>query len=87
MASTTSLNPHQANPHHHRGSSATQNQELKDIDELVSERERESGLPLIRFLDGMHCFDEICSELSLPEKVIESKIRGVGEGLGTIIHR
>jgi hypothetical protein len=87
MASTTSLNPHQANPHHHRGSSATQNQELKDIDELVSERERESGLPLIRFLDGMHCFDEICSELSLPEKVIESKIRGVGEGLGIIIHR
>ena len=87
MASTTSLNPHQVNPHHHRGSSATQNQELKDIDNLVSDRERESGLPLIRFLDGMHCFDEICSELSLPEKVIESKIRGVGEGLGTIIHR
>ena len=86
MASTTSLNPHQANPHH-RGSSATQNPELKNIDELVSDRERESGLPLIKFLDGMHCFDEICSELSLPEKVIEGKIRGVGEGLGTIIHR
>lgn len=87
MASTTSLNPHQVNPHHHRGSSAAQSQELKDIDELVSNRERESGHHLIRFLDGMHCFDEICSELSLPEKVIEGKIRGVGEGLGTIIHR
>ena len=57
------------------------------MDELVSDRERESGLPLVRFLDGMHCFDEICSELSLPEKVVEGKIRGVGEDLGVVIHR
>lgn len=88
VASTTSLNPHQANPHqHHKAPSVSRNQEMKDMDELVSERERESGLALVRFLDGMHCFDEICSELSLPEKVIEGKIRGVGEGLGVVIHR
>lgn len=88
IASTTSLNPHLANTHHHhKAPSISRNQELKDMDELVSDRERESGLPLVRFLDGMHCFDEICSELSLPEKVVEGKIRGVGEGLGVIIHR
>lgn len=88
IASTISLNPHLANTHHHhKAPSISRNQELKDMDELVSDRERESGLPLVRFLDGMHCFDEICSELSLPEKVVEGKIRGVGEGLGVIIHR
>ena len=88
IASTTSLNPHLASTHHHhKAPSITRNQELKDMDELVSDRERESGLPLVRFLDGMHCFDEICSELSLPEKVVEGKIRGVGEGLGVVIHR
>ena len=88
IASTTSLNPHLANTqHHHKAPSITRNQELKDMDELVSDRERESGLSLVRFLDGMHCFDEICSELSLPEKVVEGKIRGVGEGLGVVVHR
>lgn len=87
IASTTSLNPHQVPAQHHKSPSMTRNQELKDIDELVSDRERESGLQLVRFLDGMHCFDEICSDLSLPEKVIEEKIRGVGEGLGVIVHR
>lgn len=88
IASTASLNPHLANTHHHhKAPSIPRNQDLRDMDELVSERERESGLPLIRFLDGMHCFDEICSELSLPEKVVEGKIKGMGEGMGVIIHR
>jgi hypothetical protein len=88
IASTTGLNPHLANAHHHhKAPSITRNQDLKDMDELVSDREKESGLSLVRFLDGMHCFDEICSELSLPERVIEGKIRGVGEGLGVVIHR
>lgn len=88
IASTTSLNPHQATTHqHHKAPSVSQNQDLKDMDELVGARERETGLALVRFLDGMHCFDEICSELSLAEKVVEGKIRGVGEGMGVVIHR
>ncbi|KAH7138393.1 nitrogen permease regulator 2 [Dendryphion nanum] len=37
------------------------------------------GLPLVKFLDGMHCFDEICIELGMSEKDVEKKIRGVGE--------
>ncbi|KAF2273372.1 NPR2-domain-containing protein [Westerdykella ornata] len=36
-------------------------------------------LPLIRFLDGMHCFDEICTEVGAGERVVEEKVRGVGE--------
>lgn len=88
IASTTSLNPHQGNAHqHHKAPSITRNQNLRDMDELVSDREREVGMQLVSFLDGMHCFDEICSNLSLPEKVIEGKIRGAGEGLGVVIHR
>lgn len=39
----------------------------------------EGGLPLVRFLDGMHCFDEICTELEMSEGAVEAKIRGVGE--------
>lgn len=88
IASTTSLNPHQTPvQHHHKAPSITRNQNLRDMDDLVSDREREHGLQLVNFLDGMHNFDEICSELSLPEKVVEGKIRGVGEGLGVVIHR
>ncbi|CAI6339512.1 unnamed protein product [Periconia digitata] len=41
--------------------------------------DREQGLPLVKFLDGMHCFDEICTELGLPEKVVEGKVRSLGE--------
>jgi hypothetical protein len=40
---------------------------------------REQGLPLIKFLDGMHCFDEICTELGMSEKVVETKVKSVGE--------
>ncbi|PVI06762.1 nitrogen permease regulator 2 [Periconia macrospinosa] len=41
--------------------------------------DREQGLPLVKFLDGMHCFDEICTELALGEKVVEVKVRSLGE--------
>lgn len=46
-----------------------------------------SGLPLLKFLDGMHCFDEICTDLGLAERVVEAKIRGMGEGAGVVVHR
>ena len=45
--------------------------------EKERERERE-GLPLMRFLDGMSCFDEICTELEISERELENKIRGLG---------
>ncbi|KAH7391078.1 nitrogen permease-like protein regulator Npr2 [Phaeosphaeria sp. MPI-PUGE-AT-0046c] len=51
------------------------------------EHERENALPLLKYLDGMHCFDEICTELGLAEKVVEGKVRGMGEGLGVIVQR
>lgn len=83
IASTTSLNPHLANTQYLNPSKTDE----LGLESLVSEREKEVGLPLLRFLDGMHCFDEICCELELPEKVVEGKIRGIGEGLGVVIHR
>jgi hypothetical protein len=32
-------------------------------------------LPLARYLDGMHCFDEICTELHLGEKKLTEKMK------------
>jgi len=79
VASTTSLNPQ----------SQTNNQPMQDAAPAfeANEQDRESGLPLLRFLNGMHSFDEICTELGLPEKVVEGKVRGMGEGAGYIIQR
>ncbi|KAF1914254.1 nitrogen permease regulator 2 [Ampelomyces quisqualis] len=45
----------------------------------------ENALSLLKFLDGMHCFDEMCTELGLPEKVVEGKVRGLGDGLGVVL--
>lgn len=84
IASTTSLNPHVSNTPHLKPNRTEDPEGLRN---LISNRERENGLPLLRFLDGMHCFDEICSDLGLTEKIVEGKIRGVGEGLGVVIHR
>jgi hypothetical protein len=83
MASTTSINPQKSD---HNALQPKQN-EAQDLDGLVREKERVNGLPLLRFLDGRHSFDEICTELELPEKVVEEKIRGMGDGLGVVIHR
>ncbi|KAF2681145.1 nitrogen permease regulator 2 [Lentithecium fluviatile CBS 122367] len=55
-----------------------QAEEVTRLDSLVSDGV-EGGLPLVKFLDGMHCFDEICTELGMSEKAVEGKIRGVGE--------
>jgi hypothetical protein len=43
-------------------------------------------LPLARYLDGMHCFDEICTELRLSEKKVLEKMRAA-YGDVQIIHR
>lgn len=43
-------------------------------------------LPLAKFLDGMHCFDEICTELQNSERRVLEKIRG-SYGDVQIIHR
>ena len=43
-------------------------------------------LPLANFLDGMHCFDEICTELHLNERKVLEKIKA-SYGEVQIIHR
>lgn len=32
-------------------------------------------LPLARYLDGLHCFDEVCTELQMNEKVVLDRMR------------
>ena len=81
VASTISVNPHVANAQH------VGLPKPDAVESIVSDREEKTGLPLLKFLDGMHCFDEICSELGLPEKVVEGKVRGMGDGLGVVVHR
>lgn len=52
---------------------------------------QDEGISILKFLDGMHCFDEICGELGVGEKTIEARVKGGGsrggEGLGVIVHR
>lgn len=50
---------------------------------LGSDLSRE--LPLARYLDGVHSFDQICTELRLSEKEVMDKIKGFGEV--QVIHR
>jgi hypothetical protein len=79
-----------ANAQHHASVSAAGGRpaELQAVDALLSARERDTGVSLQRFLDGCHCFDEICSELGVPEKVVAGKMRGSGgEGMGVVVHR
>ncbi|KAH7079904.1 nitrogen permease regulator 2 [Paraphoma chrysanthemicola] len=88
VASTTSLNPQ-----HAAAAPTHQKHSIPVFDGILpSEQERQNGLPLLRFLDGMHCFDEICTELGVSEREVEGKVRGVGggnggEGLGVVIMR
>lgn len=57
------------------------------LDNKGKTRERDNSLLLLKFLDGMHCFDGICSDLSLSEKALEERLRSMGEGLAVIVHR
>ena len=57
--------------------------------------ETSSAIPrqvLGKYLDGTHCFDEICTELMLPERVLraallEGQEGGRGEGEVLVLHR
>jgi hypothetical protein len=45
------------------------------LDSIVSGEELGGGVGLMRFLDGMHCFDEICMEAGVSEKVVEERVK------------
>lgn len=46
------------------------------LDSIVS---GEEAYGVVRFLDGMHCFDEICTVVGVGEKVVEGRVRAAGE--------
>lgn len=56
--------------------------EDEDDDSLL---EGSGGLPS-RYLDGMHCFDQICTELEISEKELTSRLKRYAEEV-QIIHR
>ncbi|KAF1973733.1 nitrogen permease regulator 2 [Bimuria novae-zelandiae CBS 107.79] len=55
-------------------------EEMSRLDSIVSGEEMGGEIGgLGRFLDGMHCFDEICSEVGQGERVVEGRVKGAGE--------
>lgn len=87
IASTTSLNPQFGTAQYQHAGLSSKQDDMNGLHGLASDKERENSLPLLRFLDGMHSFDEICTDLGLPERIIENKVRGMGDGIGVVIHR
>ncbi|EMD86848.1 hypothetical protein COCC4DRAFT_199007 [Bipolaris maydis ATCC 48331] len=82
------LQQQQQSSPHHLGAPKTEeaHHQLLHNSGIIDDRDT-SGLPLLKFLDGMHCFDEICTDLGLAERVVEGKIRGMGDGAGVVVHR
>lgn len=48
--------------------------------------ERENMLPLTRYVDGLHCLDEVCTELGMSEKRVLEKMRSAFADL-CVVHR
>ncbi|KAF2846900.1 nitrogen permease regulator 2 [Plenodomus tracheiphilus IPT5] len=88
-STTTTLNPVQQQQYLSFGNS--KNEVLEGVAGLAGagagDREQKNSLMLLKFLDGVHCFDEICSELGWAEKVVEARVRGMGDGVGVVVHR
>jgi hypothetical protein len=47
---------------------------------------REGNLPLARYVDGLHCLDEVCTELGMSEKRVLEKMRAAFGDL-CVVHR
>lgn len=54
-------------------------EDISRLDSIISGEEMGAGGGLMRFLDGMHCFDEICTEVGVSERTVEGKVRAWGE--------
>jgi hypothetical protein len=63
----------------HSGSRSGFNDE-DDEDEFIDDR------ALAKYLDGMHCFDQICTELEISERELTSRLKRY-QGEVLIIHR
>ena len=48
----------------------------KDVDKR---RGKEGDRELERFLDGTHCFDEICTDLMISEKELGQRLKARGD--------
>ncbi|KAF2230685.1 NPR2-domain-containing protein [Viridothelium virens] len=69
-----------------RGGDRQENADSAEVRSGGSPKKNEREfLPLARYLDGLHCFDEICSDLKMSEREVLGKLRGYGEVC--VIHR
>lgn len=49
------------------------------LDALDNDEHNGEQQTLAQYLDGMHCFDEICTALQLPEKALLERLKGFGD--------
>jgi hypothetical protein len=54
--------------------------------EMGDASQQQKDLPLARYLDGLHCLDEVCTELGMSEKRVLEKMRAAFGDLH-VIHR
>ncbi|KAL3496629.1 nitrogen permease regulator 2-domain-containing protein [Aspergillus germanicus] len=82
---------HHSHHHHHRSEDARDRASVHsgsrsgfndedDEDEFIDDR------MLAKYLDGMHCFDQICTELEISERELTSRLKRY-QGEVLIIHR
>lgn len=50
-------------------------EEMTRLESILSDDREREQLPLVKFLDGMHSFDEICMEVGASEKLVEEKLK------------
>ncbi|KAK2756175.1 Nitrogen permease regulator 2 [Arachnomyces sp. PD_36] len=69
--------------HEYEGGSAVEEEDDEDDDDSLLEG---GGVLPSRYLDGMHCFDQICTELEISEKDLTGRLKRYSEEV-QIIHR
>lgn len=69
-------------PRRHRHKASTVKPEHQGPNDRASEKKQ---LDLERYLDGMHCFDEICTALQSSEKTLIARLKNSGDT--QILHR
>ncbi|KAL4942429.1 hypothetical protein BDV06DRAFT_211857 [Aspergillus oleicola] len=89
-ASTHSTHHHHHHHHHdgkdrdrssvHSGSRSAVLYDDDDEDDFIDDRD------LLKYLDGMHCFDQICTELEMSERELTARLKRF-QGEVLIVHR
>lgn len=63
-----------------------EDEEKEEEEEEEESENTKTNATLAKYLDGTHCFDEICTELLMSEKELMARLNGMGADV-LIIHR